>query len=119
MNKNYRERREHIRVNLDVFQQLSGTVSASRTATSALRCTVVEISLGGAKFFTPGKLAFAKGQTLYLENLCNAEGDCIADELTLEVGWCHERTDLDCTYYGCHIIQLSKETQENLFALLQ
>ena len=119
MDTDFVERRRHIRVYFDGYDEMHCHFKPEGQQDSPVLCaSVLDISLGGIHLAIDGAHSFDVGDRLLLTRLDHQSGSFCDEPVDMEIRWVFTRQDFDRLYMGCQFSLLAEQSHAYISSLI-
>lgn len=118
METDFTERRRHIRVYFEGYEEMLCRFIGNSGQQGELQGSVLDISLGGIHIAVDGVHTFHIGDKLTMMQLKHQRGSDCSQQVVMEIRWVFARQDFDRIYVGCQFLDLPAENRLFISSLI-
>jgi c-di-GMP-binding flagellar brake protein YcgR len=118
MNRDFEERRRHIRVYFATLDEMECEFSNGAGAVKVSSASVLDLSLGGIHLAVDAPCDCAVGDRVTLSRLNHRTGPVSDEEIPVEIRWVFAPEDLSRFYMGCRFLELPNESRRGIANLI-
>ena len=118
MERDFLERRRHIRVYFETMEEMGCELSNGAGAVKVPTAAVLDLSLGGIHLAVTGDSAYAVGDWLTVSRLNHQTGTVSTEAILMEIRWIFAPEDTNRIYLGCQFLELPEESRSSIANLI-